>query len=78
MCNFTNVFFKLILRIDILGNSCETGLQWVPQNPIDDEATLVQVMALYRQATSHYWNVDPDLRLYMASLGHNELKQLST
>ena len=25
MCNFANVFFKLILRIDILSNSCETA-----------------------------------------------------
>ena len=24
---------------------CEIGLRWVPQNPIDDETTMVEVMA---------------------------------
>ena len=50
----TNVFFKLALQIDILSSSCETGLRWMPKNSIDDESTLVQVMAWCRQPTSHY------------------------
>ena len=50
---FTSVFFKLILRIDILSTSFENGHWWVPQNPIDDDkSTLVQVMTCFRQATS--------------------------
>ena len=51
---FQNVFFKLISWIDTLGNSCETALRSMPQNPSDDKSTLVQVMAWCRQAASHY------------------------
>ena len=50
--NFTSVFFKLILGIDIL--STEICLWWVPQNPINDKSTLFQVMYWCCQATSHY------------------------
>ena len=52
--NFASVLFKLILRIDILETSYEIGLRWVPQNPTEYKSTLAQVMAWYRQATSHY------------------------
>ena len=53
--------------------ACKNGAKWVPQNPIEEKSTLVQVMALCRQATSHYLS---QCRLrsatpYMASLGHN-------
>ena len=51
--NLTSVFFKLFLRIDILSTSCEIGLRWVPQNPTDDNSTLIKVMT--------WANVDPDL-----------------
>ena len=51
---FQNVFFKLISWIDTLSNSCETALRSMPQNPSDDQSTLVQVMAWCRQAASHY------------------------
>ena len=51
--------------INILNTSCEITLKWMPQNTVDDNSTLVQVMARYRQATSHYlhsWtNVDQAL-----------------
>ena len=52
--NFMGVFFKLALCIDILSTTCEIGLKWMPQNLIYDKAELVQVMAWYHQATSHY------------------------
>ena len=32
--NFTSVYLKLILQIEILSTSHEIGLQWVPQNSI--------------------------------------------
>ena len=38
------------------GISCKIALRWMPLNLIDDRPTLVQVMAWYRQATSHYLN----------------------
>ena len=52
--NLSDVFFKLILWINIMSASCEIGLRWMPQNSIHDESTLIQVMAWWRQATSHY------------------------
>ena len=48
------VLFRLIWQVDILSNSCETGLRWVWQNPTDDKSTLAQVTAWCPQATSHY------------------------
>ena len=47
---------KSILWIDILSDSCKSVVQWMwmPQNPVDDMPTLVQVMAWRRQPTSHY------------------------
>ena len=36
------------------GMSCEIALAWMPQILTDDKSTLVLVMALCRQATSHY------------------------
>ena len=48
---FTSVYFKLILQIEIL----IICIKWEPQNPpIDDKSTLVQVMAWCHQASSHY------------------------
>ena len=46
--------FKLNLQIDIMSTSCETALRWVPQNPIDEKSTFVQVMVWCCKATSHY------------------------
>ena len=34
---FTNEFFKLILRVDILSTSCEIGLRLLPQNKIGSD-----------------------------------------
>ena len=38
------------------GISCEIALIWMSLDFTDDQSTLVQVMALCRQATSHYLN----------------------
>ena len=38
---FKMVFFKLILRIDMLSSSYETSLNWLPQNTIGYMSTLV-------------------------------------
>ena len=40
--------------IDGWGISCELALKWMSLDFTDDQSTLVQVMALCRQATSHY------------------------
>ena len=40
--------------IDGWGISSEIALIWMPLDSIDDQSTLVQVMACCRQATSHY------------------------
>ena len=72
--NFSYVIFKQILVIDGSGISCEIALIWMSLDFIDDQSTLVQVMAWCRQATSHYLsNVDPDLCRHMVSLAHDEL-----
>ena len=47
--NSTNVFVKLILQIDILSSSCETGLRRMTYHPIDNKSTLVQVVAWCHQ-----------------------------
>ena len=52
--DFTGVFFKRILWIDILSTSCGIVLEWGPQNPTGDKPILVQVMAWCCQATSPY------------------------
>ena len=52
--NSRYVIFKWILVIDGWGISCEIALIWMSLDLTDDQSTLVQVMAWYRQATSHY------------------------
>ena len=52
--NFASVFFKLILRIEILSTYSDVGFRWVPQNPVDLSQHLVQVMACCCQAAIHY------------------------
>ena len=60
--NLELVIFKLIPEIDILSNSYENSLKWMPQDPTDNQSTSIRVMAWY------LWR-------HMASLGHNELRQ---
>ena len=52
--NFRHVIFKQILVIDGWGISCEIALIWMWLDFIDDQPTLVRVMAWCHQATSHY------------------------
>ena len=54
--NFTGVFFKLILPVDIMTTSCEISLRWVPQNLIK-WSVLVQVMTCHLFGTI-WTNVD--------------------
>ena len=49
-----HIIFKQISVIDGWGISCEIALIWMSLDFIDDQSTLVQVMAWCRQATSHY------------------------
>ena len=53
-CNFGYVTFKRILVIDGWGICCEIALIWMSLDFIDDQSTLVQVMAWCRQAPIHY------------------------
>ena len=52
--NFSNVLFKLLLQIDILSTASEMGLRWAPQDLIDNNSTLVEIMVLYCKVTSHF------------------------
>ena len=52
--NFRQVIFKQILVNDGRGFSCEIALIWMSLDYMDDQSTLVQVMAWCREATSHY------------------------
>ena len=49
-----NVIFILALVIGIFRSSHDNALWWMPQDLTDDQSTLVQVMAWWCQATSHY------------------------
>ena len=49
-----SVIFNHVLLIGIFRFSHDNALRWMPQDLTDDKSTLVQVMAWYRQATSHY------------------------
>ena len=50
------------------------GLACVPQSPIYDESTLVQLTDWCHQATSHFLSqFNPNLCHHMTSLGHSEL-----
>ena len=60
--------------IDGWGISCEIALMWMSMYLTDHKSALVQVMAWFRQATSHYLNQCwPDLCHHMVSLGYCEL-----
>ena len=52
--NFRQAIFKLILVNGGWGISYEIALRWMPLELTDDKSTLVQVMAWFLQATSHY------------------------
>ena len=56
-------------------SNCEIALRWMPQNTFHDKSMLLQMMALFRQATSHYLSQcsPSSVSPYMASLGHTEL-----
>ena len=45
---------KLITTIHFLSTFCEIAIRWMPQHVTDHKSTLVQVMAWYHQAASHY------------------------
>ena len=49
-----HIIFKQISVIDGWGISCEIALIWMSLDFIDDQSTMVQVMAWCRQAASHY------------------------
>ena len=52
--NFRLVIFKLTLVNGCRGISYEIPLRWMPLDLTDDKSILVQVLAWWRQATSHY------------------------
>ena len=70
-CNLKkNVIFILVLLIGIF-RSYDNTLGWMPWKFTDYKSTLVQVMAWFHQATSHYFS--QRLCCHMASLGHNDM-----
>ena len=72
--NFKSVIFKPIIQ-NSNSRDCLIALRWMPQNPINEKSTLIQVMDWCGQATNHYLSQSwSNLCCHMASLGHNELK----
>ena len=67
--------FKPIIVIYGYSISCEIALRWLPLNLTDDKSTLVQVMAGWRQAISHY-PIQCWLSSMLPSLGHKGLTHL--
>ena len=69
---FRYAIFKRIWVIDGWGISCEIAHIWMSLDFTEDQSTLVQVMALCHQATSHYlspcWPRSP-----YGVIGHDEL-----
>ena len=55
------------------GISGEIALIWIFQDLTNDKSRLVQLMTRWHQQTITWANVDPDLRWYRVSLGHNDL-----
>ena len=53
-CDSKNVIFNLVLLIGFFRSSHDNAHQRMTQDLADDKSTLVQVMALCHQATSHY------------------------
>ena len=51
---YRRIYASLGLNDLIISYKGEIALRWTPQNPTDDKATLVKVMACCRQSTSHY------------------------
>ena len=62
---FTSVFFKLILRIDILSTSCKHGLMWMPLKSIDDNSAYCATRPQWVNTSSRkseldiiWWHID--------------------
>ena len=58
-----NVIFNLVLLIGTFRSYHDNALRCMPQDITDDKSKLVQVLAWYRQATSHYLS-----QLWLSSL----------
>ena len=54
VCHFKTPILNLVFLIGISTSSKDNALRWMPRDLTDDKSTLVQVMAWYRQTTSHY------------------------
>ena len=60
-------YFKPDLRIEILSTHVKANLEWTPEDLIDGESTLVQVMTCFREGTSH--NLDQRWQSFPAPYG---------
>ena len=76
-CNFKNSIV-IFLLIGIFRSSYDIAIRSWPRDRSDDKLTLVQVMLLTwcRQATSHSLPEPMLTQIYVAILGHNELKKI--
>ena len=54
--HFKTAIFNHVLLIGIFTSSETNALIWMPRDLTDDKSALVQVMAWFRQATSHNLN----------------------
>ena len=67
--SFYKVIFQIHFQINFLSTSYKLFLRWVPQDPINDRSTLVQLIAWCSQTSV---NFDQDPCRHMASLAHSE------
>ena len=75
--DFKGESFKHNFGVDMLGIQINLTLEWMPEDLIHGQSTLIEVMAWCHSATSHYLNQCwPEFLCHMASLGHNELTPL--
>ena len=59
-CSYSNlrsVIFKFISNIDISSISCDIAPRWLPQVLMDDQSTLVQVMAWCHEVQTQCWPI---------------------
>ena len=52
--NYKSVITQNMKPIELVSTSCEITLRWLTHNTTNGMSTLVQVMAWWHQATSHY------------------------
>ena len=71
--DFKSIISKQMIRIKLVGISCELTLRWMPQNVVVlNQHYFRSWLGAVRQQAITWVSVDPDLCRHIGSLGHNE------